>query len=198
MNIKLQNKLYNDYPKIFKDATKSMKETCMCWGCECGDGWYTILDTLCKALTRTYSTSISLDEEDGKRLGIKPYQWKDGPHYSFTVECPQVVADQVKEKYGTLRFYFHLEYSDTITQLLESKKYPDLSKILDRFSNFIDGIVHYAEIAAGMTCEVTGKPGALHTTPGHWYKTLNIEFAANDESYKSREYEPVKFKNEET
>jgi hypothetical protein len=25
-----------------------MTETCMCWGCDCGDGWYDILEELCE------------------------------------------------------------------------------------------------------------------------------------------------------
>ena len=77
MDKKLQDKLYKKYPKIFRDRNRSMKETCMCWGIEAGNGWYQILDILCGLL-----------------------QWDtDNNKY------PQVVASQVKEKYGGLRFY---------------------------------------------------------------------------------------------
>ena len=34
MKKELQDKLYNDFPKIFKQKDLSMKETCMCWGIE--------------------------------------------------------------------------------------------------------------------------------------------------------------------
>ena len=77
MKKELQNKLFNKYPKIFRQKDLPMTETCMCWGIECGDGWYDILDRLCQR--------------------IQDYVDKTG--------CPQVEATQVKEKFGTLRFY---------------------------------------------------------------------------------------------
>ena len=180
MKTELQEKLFSKYPKIFGDRTKPMTETCMCWGIETGCGWYNLIDTLCEALTYTYTTSIEVDEEDGKRLGIKPYKSEVGNSYYFTVEPPQVIATQVKEKYGTLRFYYRFHLDEKIISLLETKKYPDLEKANDRFYNFIDGVVHFAEIASGRTCEATGQSGELHAsggTRGGWLKTLNKEFA---------------------
>ena len=55
-----------------------MKETCMCWGIDTGDGWYDLIDTLCGLL------QFNTDRN----------------------RCPQVEATQVKEKYGTLSFYY--------------------------------------------------------------------------------------------
>jgi hypothetical protein len=182
MKTELQEKLFSKYPKIFGDRTKPMTETCMCWGLEVGDGWYDLIDTLCEALTYTYRTSVQVDEEDGKRLGIEPYVYpKDGEtSYYFTVEPPQVIATQVKEKYGTLRFYYRFELDEKIIYLLETKKYPDLQRIIDRYSDYINGIVHFAETASGRTCEATGQSGELHSSGGTrsgWLKTLNKEFA---------------------
>lgn len=77
MTEELQNKLYTKYPKIFVQHTLPMSQTCMCWGIECGDGWYNLLDDLCSNL-QTY-----VDNSD----------------------FPQVEAVQVKEKFGILRFY---------------------------------------------------------------------------------------------
>jgi len=74
----LENKLFEKYPKIFKQKDLSMKETCMCWGIECGDGWYYLIDKLCSNL-----------------------QWNTDRN-----KYPQVEATQVKEKYGGLRFYY--------------------------------------------------------------------------------------------
>jgi hypothetical protein len=181
MKAELQQKIFEKYPKIFGDRTKSMTETCMCWGLEVGDGWYNIIDTLCEALTYTYNISIPVDEEDGKRLGVKPYTDHTGEtSYFFTIEPPQIIATQVKEKYGTLRFYHRSEYNEKITYLLETNKYPDLQEIIDRYYTFVDGIIHYAETASGRTCEVTGQPGELHATGGTrmgWYKVLNKDYA---------------------
>jgi len=189
MNSELQKKLFDKYPKIFGDRSKPMTETCMCWGLEVGDGWYSLIDVLCEALTYTYSTSVKVDEEDGKRLGIEPYS---GSYY-FMVEPPQVIATQVKEKYGTLRFYYREEYSKEIMSLVEAGKYPDLQNIIDRYSNYIDGVVHFAEIASGRTCEETGTDGEIHSSGGSragWLKTLNREVAKNSE-YKDSNYVPL-------
>ena len=78
MNSKLDNILYKKYQKIFRQHDSSMKETCMCWGIDCGDGWYKILETLC------YLLQFDTDRNN----------------------YPQVEATQVKEKYGGLRFYY--------------------------------------------------------------------------------------------
>jgi hypothetical protein len=179
----LDKQLCNKYPEIFRDRDKSPTETCMCWGLEVGDGWYELIDILCEALTYTFITSVEVDEEDGKRLGIEPSIWKDEDkgRYFFKVEPPQVVADQVKEKFGTLRFYYHLEYSKDNKFLAGTKKYPELETINKRYSDYIDGIVHFAEIASGRTCEVTGAEGNMYVRGG-WYKTLN-ENVAKTEKY---------------
>jgi|688.fasta_scaffold217119_4 hypothetical protein len=180
MNSELQKKIFDKYPKMFGDRTKPMTETCMCWGLEVGDGWYDLIDVLCEALTYTYSTSVQVDEEDGKRLGIKPYKWQAEDGYYFSVEPPQIIATQVKEKYGTLRFYYREEYSEEVMSLIQTGKYPDLQRIIDRYSDYINGIVHFAETASGRTCEETGKLGELHATGGTrrgWLKTLNREYA---------------------
>ena len=77
MKKELQDKLFEKYPKIFRQKDLPMTETCMCWGVECGNGWFKIIDLLCEIL-----------------------QWDtDNNHY------PQIEATQVKEKFGGLRFY---------------------------------------------------------------------------------------------
>jgi hypothetical protein len=197
MKTELQQKLFEKYPKIFADRTKPKTESCMFWGLEVGDGWYDLIDTLCQALTYTYSTSVQVDEEDGKRLGVKPY----ADSYYFCVEPPQVIATQVKEKYGTLRFYYREDYNEEIMSLIETGKYPDLQRIIDRYSDYINGIIHFAETASGRTCEETGQPGELHATGGTrmgWLKTVSKEHAKT--VLADRNYVPFSEipKNEET
>jgi len=77
MRIELQQKLFEKYPKIFKQKDLSIKESCMPWGISCGDGWYDLIDSLCDLL-----------------------QWDIDKNKE-----PQIEATQVKEKYGTLHFY---------------------------------------------------------------------------------------------
>jgi hypothetical protein len=52
----------------------------------------------------------------------------------------------VKEKYGTLRFYYRLEYNADIKYLLETKKYPHLINLNTAFHNYVDGVIRYAEV----------------------------------------------------
>lgn len=81
MNPKLTKKLFKKYSKIFIGKNKSIKENLMPFGFECGDGWYNLLDCLCSKLQF------------------------DTDHNNKECKYPQVEAVQVKEKFGTLRFY---------------------------------------------------------------------------------------------
>ena len=76
MRQELQDRLFKKYPKIFRQKDLSPQETCMCWGIACGDGWYDLIDTLCHCIQG----------------------WSD--HIAIQVE-----AEQVKSKFGGLRFY---------------------------------------------------------------------------------------------
>ena len=77
MNKELELKLVEKYPRILFDYGGDMQKTCMHWGMECGDGWYDLLNELLEKL-----------DYISKHSGV------------------QVVADQIKEKFGTLRFYY--------------------------------------------------------------------------------------------
>jgi hypothetical protein len=78
MKQELDDKLCKKYPLMFAERNMPMTETCMCWGFECGDGWYDLLDCLC------YSIQKYLD---------------------LRTDVEQVVVTQVKSKFGGLRFY---------------------------------------------------------------------------------------------
>lgn len=84
MNEELQEKLFKDYPEIFKDKDLPESETCMCHGIESKDGWFDLIDTLCHELQ--WMTSVN--------------------------KYPQVVATSVKQKCGYLDFNFRIEESD--------------------------------------------------------------------------------------
>jgi hypothetical protein len=102
-----------------------------------------------------------------------------------------MVADQVKQKFGTLRFYYTLEFEPNIQELYKSKKYPDLTEVVERYRAFFDGIVHMAEAMSGRTCEITGKKGEM-CVRGGWYTTLCEEKA------KELEYTPCRIINEKS
>jgi hypothetical protein len=79
MKKELQEKLVEKYPKIFSEVGETPQKSCMAWGICIGDGWYMLVDNLCNFLQST----IDLNKDT----------------------YPQVVAAQVKEKFGGLRFY---------------------------------------------------------------------------------------------
>lgn len=186
MNIELQKKLYEKYPSIFVDANKSVTESCMAWGIECGDGWYNIIDTLCESMMHCYTTGIRIEPQDSHIVNDEPF---------YTINPPNVIATQIKEKFGTLRFYYSLRYDSKLNELENTGRYPDIKNIKDRYYHYIDGMVHFAEMLSSRTCEMTGKEGEMHVSGGSrngWYKVLNCEFAKTNEEFVSREYTPVK------
>jgi len=94
MKEELEKKLFEKYPEIFVQKDLPMSQTCMCWGIECGDGWYNIIDALCGRImgyNRNLNWKIQRDIEDGKA--------------KESDLIPVIQATQVKEKFGGLRFY---------------------------------------------------------------------------------------------
>jgi hypothetical protein len=87
-------------------------------GFECGDGWGDVIEALCCAL------------QAATRNG-----------------SPQVIAFQVKEKFGTLRFY------------------------ADGADQRQAGAIQMAELLSGMICEVCGNRGTLHRRASGWLRT---------------------------
>ena len=131
MKQELDEYLCKVYPKMMVNRNKDMMETCMCWGFECGDGWFQILNQLMGNIQH----HIDWKNKDGEVV-------------------PQVTLDQVKEKFGTLRFYYS-GGDDTIR-----------------------GMVSMAESMSGVTCEECGKPGT--STVSGWIKTACVEHGGED------------------
>lgn len=43
MDKELDRKLVKTFPLLYTDRSKSMRNTCMCWGFECQDGWFDLI-----------------------------------------------------------------------------------------------------------------------------------------------------------
>lgn len=122
MSPELDKALCDKYPKIFANRHGDMRNTAMCWGFACGDGWYNIIDTLCYLLQSMHD-------------------WNDkNPMF------PQIVASQVKEKYGELRFY------------------------TEGATEWQSGAIEMATALSLRTCEECGQRGECNTTNG-WMRT---------------------------
>lgn len=87
MSPELDKKLCEKYPEIFRDRNAPMTQTCMCWGFDVEDGWYPLIDNLCRLIM----------------WHCRNYKWNTETKKYDELEPP--VATQVKEKMGTLRFY---------------------------------------------------------------------------------------------
>jgi hypothetical protein len=200
----LDQKLVKRFPVLYQDRYSPMSQTCMCWGFECGDGWFDII----------WQLSLALEDELGyswlqKRrfLFLKGFarRWSDlmyklspvrqtkyrqegtgqpGDPYRMVLvsrEAPRwderivqflfgktreignfetermflkslvfwpntgFAVTQVKEKFGTLRFYS--DGNDRIWRL-----------------------VRFADALSAVTCELCGEPGKLGQRYG-WYST---------------------------
>ena len=177
MKKELDEMLCEKYPKIFGDRNKSMKETCMCWGFEHGDGWFNIINAMCSsiqhhidwsrtnrndalrfnralrcALTKQDKTSLikffTYGKNDPGSWAIKSAEAAiaSAEYREVPAACPQVVAEQVKEKFGTLRFYYR------------------------GGDEYVRGVVDMAENMSSITCEACGNPGEC--IDGGWIRTL--------------------------
>jgi len=131
--------LCKTYPEMFVDRHADMTTTAMCWGFSCGDGWFPILNQLCQNIQHHIN-------------------WKN----KTETVVPQVVVQQVKEKFGTLRFYYQ------------------------GGDEYIAGLVSMAESMSGVTCEKCGNPGTR--TGGSWVKTACKEHGGIDYDESEDEY----------
>lgn len=52
MKKELEKTLIEKYPKIFRDMYGDETQTCLTWGCECGDGWFGLIDELCDRIVQ--------------------------------------------------------------------------------------------------------------------------------------------------
>jgi len=189
MKRELDEYLCKVYPKMMVNREKPMTETCMCWGFECGDGWFQILNQLMgniqhhidwKERQREVANKFNqmaeqlkagdstLFDEDMKDMLNRDYVEKrkqeliDNPLREIPEPIPQVTLDQVKEKFGTLRFYY------------------------SGGDDYISGLVSMAESMSGVTCETCGKPGTQ--TSGGWIKTVCVEHGGEDFDTPEDEY----------
>lgn len=156
----MQNYFPTTYPKMY---------TGQYGGIACGKGWFNILQSLSQNIQshidwRTSQRNREVAKFNAREQGyealLKFYSgardatdWeieqaeetmKEG--VTIPPEVHQVIVRQVKEKFGTLRFYY------------------------DGGDDEISGMVRMAESMSGFMCEECGAPGELRH--GGWIRTL--------------------------
>lgn len=156
MREELDKTLCEKYPLIFAERNGNMNETCMCWGFCCGDGWYNIIERACdliqnhinwsyKSIERAKKFNAELVEAEANNFE-NWHDWKSREPQIIPEPIPQVIATQIKEKFGGLRFYYY------------------------GGDDYIRGVVTMAEEMSYRTCEECGAPGT--STESGWIRTL--------------------------
>lgn len=168
MKIELEKKLIEKYPGLLRNYGGDPRETCLCFGIECNDGWYQIIDHCFGYLVHLMKSKISVDytkEYKNKYKDDKDFYKK---YFSYTFLPPHIILDQIKEKFGTLRVYYHIDYEFSISQdIWPNIDVCDYDKKINKYLDKIDNAIDYAEYQTSITCEVTGKEGKLRTAGWH-------------------------------
>lgn len=158
MKKELEHKLLKRFKWLYRQYYLDKRHTCMCWGFSCGDGWFDIL----------WMLSLAIEDEVNPNWFQKNYpelydvlcnklcKFKLGAKFvnKFMPYLPS--AGQVKEKFGTLRFY------------------------IDGGSDRIEDLIVIAERATAQTCEQCGDNGHLFTK-GWCYVTCKKHMKGTDE-----------------
>ena len=116
------NKLHTEFPAMFANTYG---------GVAVGNGWWPIIYSLCKNI----QSHINWRNEQFIKYG-----------YGELELIPQVTVEQIKEKFGGLRFYY------------------------SGGDSTVDGMVRMAEEWAAHSCEECGAPGVRRS--GGWVRTL--------------------------
>lgn len=162
MKSELQEQLIKKYPVIFRRLIqrRRMKKSPkvilpIYFGLEVGDGWYTLIDTLC-------------------------YQLQ---HYEKTYGI-LTIAEQVKEKFGGLRFYISGDLNLKKMKVYKRNgkwhhtwimngdvklRKPEKDFDADRIHAEIHGMISFAESMSYTICEHCGLPGKAND--GGWIST---------------------------
>lgn len=116
--LEFEKYMVTKYPFFFRNISKGIMESCMAWGFEIPPGWRPLLDEMCeKVQVITDKYPINID------------------------------FDQIKEKFGSGRFYYTESCSDEAHDI-DTYKIP---------LEIISDIVHMYENACYNICKDTGK-----------------------------------------
>lgn len=146
MKQELSDRLYKDFPLLYSNLT---------YGFECDDGWEPLIRELSLLL------EISIHRYMKEHAGNIPCRWcgdslktcgkvkksKFGEFKCGKYEPEKPKASQVKEKFGSLRFY------------------------MDSPTNEMNDLIYIFQDISGKTCEICGDKGKS-CKKGTWVKTL--------------------------
>ena len=130
------------FPKLLAQRYLPMTETCMCWGFDCGDGWFHLLLTTCIALQG------HIDAREREITDYERYVAEgEKLDYPKPTPVPQVVFHQVKEKFARLEIYHHGGDATTTA------------------------IIDFASLMSCSICDVCGTTKEVGISPNGWNVT---------------------------
>ena len=157
MTPELEQHIREQYPLIFSGR------------CEISinDGWFDIIDMLCNNIQHRIDNIVMQRKyaiEWNKDVNDPDYDWADRSFVKRKErEVPelveQVVAKQIKEKFGTLRFYY------------------------DGGDDYIRGLEAMAASMSGVICEECGSPGTSRSTKKQRWVRVLCEKHAEEQGY---------------
>ena len=173
MRDELDQALVRDFPNLYRNRHGVMMSTAMCWGFDCGDGWEPLIRECSVQIERLileqipdedcfetikYRELFHSDEEMEAMLKKSPWirknpTWNEENKTYIVNHNPRhrVCASQVKEKWGTLRFYMQGGTEEMHEFIRESEQ------------------------KSAVTCELCGKLGTIRNQG--WVRTLCDEHA---------------------
>lgn len=180
MKNELQQQLEKKYPELCQTADSRYPYPM--FGVECGDGWFNIIDCLCstiqshvqnrnrsRILAIEYNNILEEASQGNWHAFDQYYNWKSPEkllEFKQTVNLGErrkveepldVKILQIKEKFGTLRFY------------------------IAGGDDYIYGAIHLAESLSARVCEECGKPGQLRVRGSNWLYTACDEHSGPDD-----------------
>ena len=151
--------LCKKFPKLLAQRNLPMTETCMCWGFDCGDGWFHLVLAACTAIQ---------GHIDAREREIADYERYvaagEKLNYPKPEPVPQLEFTQIKEKYARLEMYS--QGGDVTTE----------------------AIIGFASLMSCTICEVCGTTKDVGVSPKGWNTTTckahartATNFALNDD-----------------
>lgn len=143
MKPELESQIYDASPVFFGEKDLDMTQTCMCWGIECGDGWFKPVLEFAK--------------------GVKVLNDILAP-LGFAVIC-----SQMKSKWADFTCYWNIKpvESESSSRELDEKD----QNLIDTVYHMMDSLVGQTVFECSRTCEICGERGVLDgdvITCGSW------------------------------
>lgn len=150
--------LVKKHPILYKQRYMSMRETCMCWGFECGPGWGKILAEL----------SEDIDEALGyNKWYRKLWYLKVVPAYNATVRKFNTLQFKLPAKlqrktaFGSIPYFYLNELFGGFQATQVKEKYGTLRFYTNYSTRIMDKLINHAEYQSEKTCELCGEEGEL-------------------------------------